>query len=322
MSREFLRLTVESAYKTAKVTPTAGTDQIIIRLDGSNGFTMREAPLQTSVMYGGGFAVEAAEVSTRQEVKGALQVKLCYSQAALLMGLLMRRINSGQTTPWVTTEPVGDLASVTVDHAIFQDDTGTYLRKTYEGIKASGGSAECSEDNPIVQLNLDLMGSTVVGNSFDASSDPDATAFPVPAETDYVSDFVLFTHLDGAVAVNGAQVDINSFKFNIQNKMDGKYFTKRYLKKLRFYGRATKLDLGVPLYASPNERLALEARTAFTTTAAFTNAVNTLTLNLHSKNKFEKVDDSLDLDKMYSRTLSVKNIYDSAAAADVDMTYG
>ena len=91
-------------------------------------------------------------------------------------------INAGQTTPWVTTEPPGDLASVSIYHAITRSD-GTIKRRVYLGCKVDGWDLDVSEDSTIATLSLDISGSTPQGNQFDSSTDPTAGTFPAPTDS-------------------------------------------------------------------------------------------------------------------------------------------
>ena len=124
MSREFLMLVQESAYKTPVATPvvwpTASANAFYIRLDGANVFTMRPRPVMVAVPYGGGVAIDAFRVSRQDRVQGPAgrpsstpgrSRSSCCSGAA-------SRSTAGQTGPWTTTEPAGDLASVAIYHAI------------------------------------------------------------------------------------------------------------------------------------------------------------------------------------------------------------
>ena len=115
MSREFLFLVQESAYKTPVATPVVGrllANAFYIRLDGANVFTMRPRPVMVAVPYGGGVAIDAFRVSDKIECKGRLVTKLYagpLSQFLLQWG--GQQINTARP-PWTTTEPAGDLASV------------------------------------------------------------------------------------------------------------------------------------------------------------------------------------------------------------------
>src|SRR3954468_12180303 len=182
-AREFLWVVKESALGTVMTSPTAGTDSIYIRLIDGNSFGMVAEPVQEEIPYGGGFAVTAEIVSDHYACKGQLKTKLYPAQAAIMMAWCLTRITSGQTLPWVTTEPAGDLASCSVYHAVRRSD-GTYRRKRFAGCKVAGARIEVSRQSTTAMLTLDLQASRSYGNGMDGSSDPDATEFPAPAETD------------------------------------------------------------------------------------------------------------------------------------------
>ena len=91
------------------------------------------------------------------------------------------RSTRGQTAPWTTTEPAGDLASVAIYHAIARSD-GSIKRRVYLGCKVDGWDVEVSEDGTIATLSLDISGSTPQGNQFDSSADPTAVTFPAPTD--------------------------------------------------------------------------------------------------------------------------------------------
>src|SRR5208337_4852109 len=139
MSREFLLMVEESAYKTPVaspvVYPTASPTAYYARLDGGNVFTMRPRPVMVTVPYGGGVAVDGFRVSDKMECKGRLQVKL-YAGAGVaagtpgLGGFLMQwaaqQVNAAQSAPWTTTEPPGDLASCSIYHAVAYGNPTAY----------------------------------------------------------------------------------------------------------------------------------------------------------------------------------------------------
>src|SRR5438128_7496153 len=106
-AREFLYIVKESSLGTVMSNPVAETDSIYIRLVDGNSFGMVADPVIEEISYGGGLAVTAEAISDHYECKGQLKTKLYPSQAPLLLGLLASRINSGQTSPWTTTEPAG-----------------------------------------------------------------------------------------------------------------------------------------------------------------------------------------------------------------------
>src|SRR5438270_132047 len=97
MLREYLRITKENTYGVFNTAPTVGVDQIYIRLDDSNSFTMRKAPIPVRIPYGGGWAIPAYTFSDKLQLQGALRTSLYYSQAELLLSWGLTVINSDQT---------------------------------------------------------------------------------------------------------------------------------------------------------------------------------------------------------------------------------
>lgn len=321
-AREYLQIVTESAYGVPKASPVLGTDYLVIRLDEGNAFTMRPKPKQVVVNYGGGFATGAIMVAAETEVKGSLKTKMCYSQASLLMGWMAARINAGQTSPWTTTEIAGDLASMSVYHAIQRSD-GTYKKKWYPGVKVDKWKADTSREAQVVTLSLDLIAQKVNGNTYDASSDP-TTLFPVPAETDYPLDLMLFQHTSGNLKIANAgtaRVGYDSLSIEVDNKLDGKSYESRWLQLLRFLGRESKLMAKLLLKTTPDDRAAYEAITTQATSVKFDNGTHSLIVDFKGQNYLTGVDDELPLDKLYEQGLQLVNLFDQSAATDVGYTY-
>src|SRR4051812_40001572 len=137
--REFVMFVKESAYKVPKTTPVvwtqastyglANSDAYYGRLPGSNQFTMRMRPIGlVTVPYGGGIDIPAFTVSDKQECVGRYTSIASVSTLPFFLSWAGVRINAGQTSPWVTTEIPGDLASASIYHGIQLSD-GTILRK-------------------------------------------------------------------------------------------------------------------------------------------------------------------------------------------------
>jgi hypothetical protein len=318
--REFLWIVVESSYGTPKTTPVAGTDSIYVRLDEGNAFTAENVPLTVDIRYGGGLATKCDTVSDKQEIKGNLKVKLCYSQAAILLGLALIRVNAGKTAPWAqTTEPPGDIASVTVYHAVWADDLGDYVRKKLSGGKCLKGKVEVSEESQVLTLNLDLQFSKYDGNPFDSSSDPDATAFPAPTDASYPTDYVTFSHSDGGLFL-GSLVTARAQYWNLaldwDNKVEVAFFAKRWIQRMRSFGRDVGLDAEILLVSSPDDRTTFSQLGSLAAKLIFTNGVNTLTFDYKTASRIKTLPFDLPLDKMYRRKLSLENRWDKSASVD------
>lgn len=320
--REFLQITKESALGVKKTTPVRGTDQIAIRLEDGNSYTPRATPVTVPVMYGGGYNVEADTISDKMEVKGTLKTTLCYSQASLLLGAALSKINSGQTAPWTTTEPANQYASVWIDHAIWRDDTGTYKRTAYPGCKFDAGNFAVSEDSQKMTVSLDVLGTKYQGNTFDSSVDPTALEFPQPDDDEYPTDYVLFIHSNAALLIDTvAFLKYKSLNFSWQNNHVVEYFANRFVQQQRSWGRKLKLDSDVHLVASPDFRAAFQTLAAKDVSVAFTNGTNTLTLDFQGNARIEGLDDDLPLGTNYMRRMSIGSRFDTAAGTDFSFTY-
>src|SRR5262245_41486896 len=181
-SREYVMLVIESAYGVPKATPVLGTDKFYARLDDGNSFTMQMEPTFNPIMYGGGLAIPALQVSDQKVCRGRFQTKLyAGSYCATLLKWAMTTVNSGRTTPWATTDasflmPVGDLASMSFYHAI-QNNDSTYDLRRYGGVKALNCQITCSRQSPVAMATFDIQGIRDDLNAAGSVAYPDATEF-------------------------------------------------------------------------------------------------------------------------------------------------
>ncbi len=312
---EFLWIVQESALGTPMVSPVAGTNSIYIRLAGANRFTMRTKPNFRKIPFGGGFAVQGYTVTDQTKVTGNLQVELCYTQAQLLLDWAVTRINSGQTTPWTTTEDPGDLASCTVYHGVKRSD-GTIIRRQYSGVKVSSWSLPSAADSGLSLLNLGLIAKRV------AASDPDATAFPAPADTLFPTDPVLFIHSTANFTVGGSALAYcQEGTLSAENMLDARYFQSAYLSLCKLRGRKAKADFGVLLTASPNWYGLFEAATVQALICLWTNTTHTITLQFNGNNLLASLDDSLEPGKLYDQKFELENQYSTSASEDIHFTF-
>lgn len=321
-TREYLMVVVESAFGTPKASPVKGTDSIFVRLDEGNAFSMEPNPLTVEINHGGGYAVKQDTVSSKTELKGSLKLKLCYSQAKILLGLALTKINAGQTSPWTTTEAKDDLASVSIYHAVFQDDTGTFLRQKYVGVKCTGGKLDVSEDSQVMALSLDLQGSKYFPNEFGDATAITTTEFPVPLETDYANDYVTFSHSDGGMFV-GDLVVARAYYWTLglswTNKVEATYFAKRFAPRIRCYGREVALDSELMLVSSPNDLATFRQLGGLAAKTVFTNGTNTLTFDFKSSNRIKGLPYDTTLDRTYRRKFSLENRFDPTAGVDFSL---
>jgi hypothetical protein len=325
-SREFLMLVKESSLGTPMTSPVAGTDLIYIRLTDGNAFGMAAAPIHVEIPYGGGLAITADVVSDHYECKGQLKTKLYPAQAALLMAWITGRVNAGQTLPWVTTEPPGDLASVSLYHGIQRSD-GTYLRKRFSGCKATGATIEVSRQATVASLSVDIQGCQQFGSAFDGTTDPTATEFPAPVDSSFPTGPYNFKQTAGFLICRGTGTAVRSkyedLTIKVQNSVDGRWFETSFLQLNQFTGRSTTLDATLLFQATPDDRSALEAITAQTVSVGFHNGVTgqNMTITMNGRNVIKALPYDLPLDKAFTQKLSLMNVYDLAAAEDFDVAF-
>ena len=322
MAREFLMLLRETSYGTPDLTtgaPTAGSFAYV-RLDDDNAFTPREMPTLVAIPYGGGLDVDALDVADYNEVKGQLQLKLCYSQASLLFGWLVSRINSGRTTPWTTTDassvmPPGDLASLSIYHAKMRSD-GTYERKRYAGCKASNWSLTVNRQGQVASLSIGIVGQKAEGNEADSSSDPDATEFPAPSDSDFATDLALFSHTSGGLKIASVRTLYESITLQSTHKLGAGAMEAKHLSYLLFTGRETTLAAKGLYKASPNDRTALESRTAQDVQLVLTDGSHTITLDLNTNGRVNQLADDLSKGNAYMQEATVKSFWDTSVGGD------
>ena len=340
MSREFLMLVQESSFMTPVaspvVWPTASASAFYIRMDGSNAFTMRPRPVIIAVPYGGGYAVDAFRVSDKLECKGRLTTKLYAGPvSAFLLGWAATQVNAGLTAPWVTTNVVGDLASVAIYHAIMRSD-GTIKRRVYLGCKVDSWDLDISEDSTIATLSLDITVAVAQGNQFDSSTDPTAVTFPVPTDaqmpTGGATGPYVFVHASGGLTIGSARTQFQSLKLSSKNVIARRFWASRFAQVLRFVGRSTTLEATNYYAPSPDDRTDFEGLLGFQTSGtvpytttgvslALNNGTHSATFNLENNSVFTNIEDQLPLNDLYLQTSTVTNQYDPTSGTDFTVTF-
>lgn len=321
MAREHLLLVEESSYGVPALTtgaPSTGRFSWI-RLDEDNAFSLRMVPDRGKRMWGGGLAVPGQTYADTYTCKGSLRLAVAYSQADRLFKWCTGRVNSGRTAPWTTTDasgvmPPGDLASVSLYHA-FQRADGSFKLNRYAGCKVASWNFECSREQPVGMLSMEIQAQRRLGNAKDGSSDPGTTEFPylTVADTVYPTDLVLFSHSSTRFSVGGSARSLYSrASIRCTNTLDPNFFESNFLQLLNFFGRSTMLECKNLLKASPDDRTAFEALTAQTVSLAYSNTTNTLTFTMNSKNYFDGLDDDFAMGAAYEQGWRIENYYDAS----------
>ena len=320
-SREFVFGVVESAYGTPKSSPTLGTDSFYPRLSGSNSFTMVGDPQFYEIMYGGGRAIAALTGSDQMSVTGQIETELYGAQGAFLLNLALQQVNAGGTVPWTTTEPPGDLASMTFYHAVTRSD-GTIKRLQFQGCKATRLVLAGSRQQKIWKVTVGLQAQKWNGNTYDSSADPTATPFPAPAESSYPTDPFRYIDMASNITIGSGRTQIESVTHTVENKMDPRWFENRFLSLHRFLGRTITSDYEILYKPSPDDITNYQNIVVQAHSFELNNGTHTATLGFNAQNFITKLSKNLELDKVYTLKLTLKNYWDPAAnaGAGADMT--
>jgi hypothetical protein len=313
--RRFLRISQEAVFG---VFPTSSPVEYYVRIDQPGSFSVMHQPQFWQIMSGSGFCVPALFGSQVSGLGMTLSIPLDYANAASLLGWACQVINTGQTSPWVTTEIAGDLASCSVELGWSNTD-GTIRRKRNLGCKVAALSLTGSKDDPVMRLNLTLIGSTPQGNAYDSSTDPSAGAFPVPADSVFPASPVLFQHLKSGLTIgNVARSNFQSIAFSVQNRIKPYFDESRFANLIRFNGRTTKLSGVSRLKATPDDRTSYESSTTIgsANTVEWNNGSHTITLTLNAQNFFDSIGEQMSLDEEIYYSWSLSNMLDTAATTD------
>jgi hypothetical protein len=328
--REWVSIVEETAYGTANASPTiwttattyglANAQQYYMRLDTGNAFTMRSVPTTVEVPFGGGFRVGAYATSDKQIVSGQLSVILSVSHAPFLLSWALQRINAGQTAPWTTTEPAGDLASCTVYHAINMN--GTVKRQSYPGCKPSSFALAVSEDGTLCRATIGLTAQKFAGNTFDASSDPTTTPFPDPLDTYFPIDPYVFIYAGGSnyVTLDGSvRTKFSELNFNVENTLVSRFYANRWIQLLRWVGRDTMVSTKVEFDNYTDRQNFYQVATG-SASVELSNGTHGFTIGMNSQNYVAPLGDDLPLADLYMQTFTSNNLYDTTAGSDLTLT--
>lgn len=327
-ARELLYTVIESSYGTAKSTPVLGTDACYHRITESNAYTPEMKPLIEVIEsdMGDGIVVPAEYITDAYALAGNWQ-GLLYPGiwSELLLKAAINPVNSGRTTPWTTTDsggvmPIGDLASLSIYHGI--DIAGTYERNLHTGMKVQSLQLSASEQQRQVRFNAGLIGIKSVGNAQEATSDPDATAFPAPAVTDYPTGPYLFSHFvtgTGTLKIDTARTQVTSWQFTVTNTLAPRRYMGKYIQTCRRVKRTCQAVIGLRM-TSMADRDAFRALTGRTVEFKLDNGTKSVRLNMQAASVALDYQRDLSMDNEHLYTLTIGSKYDTAASSDLALT--
>lgn len=315
----------ESAYGTTKTSPTAGTDSIYLNLPDSNAFNSTSVPVPFVTPYGGGFDVGADLSIDHHNTTGKLTTLLYPDQAAFWLGLAVQRINSAQDSPFVTTEPPGDLASFVLYHAI-KARSGTITRHRFPGGKVNNLKLSASRSDPRWKVELDFVFQKQYPHPTGSLAAPDATEFPLPTEASYPSNPYLFSETVGEFKRAGTALSqYQSIEINIGNALDPLHFESPWLSTCGAHGRSATINASLLYKTSPDHLTDLQAGTSRAFIVKLTKGTKILTINFNGANHVSAATYNLGLGKEFIQDIAIMNKWDrtalSGAGDDVTYTY-
>jgi hypothetical protein len=310
-ANEYLWLVEESAYGTPVASPVVGTSQFLVPLVDSNSFAMTEDPEFQEIAYGGGLDVVADVVADTRTVKGSLSTLGYPLLTKWLLQAAVTRVNAGQTSPWVTTEPVNDLASISVYHLIRGRD-GSWLSYSYPGTKIAGINLSVSRQDPKLKLKLDLVGQKEFPNAADSSAA--LTPPAAPTEAQYPRGPYLFSHTGGLVLLGGSALTrYTDLTVDIKNKLDPQCYESRWVQTLGAKGREATADAGLLLTSASNLRATYQAVTSQGLSVAFNDGTTTTTIAFNSNAHVNKLGFDLPLGKEFMQKATFRPKWDRSA---------
>lgn len=318
-AREFAMLVKESSYGVPKATPVLGTDAYVLRLTGGNSFDMQQNPIIGDIPYGGGYNSPACRYSAQVEHKGSLQGEMYYGDgfAKFIADWCLTQVNSGRTTPWVTTDashvmPPTDLASVSGYRGIQLDD-GTYERRRHRGIKVHSGSFTATSQDPLMKYNLQLVGQGDDLNAAASAEFPDATEFPAPTESDYLCGAFLFPHTSGGLKIGSVRTLYGSATISFTNTMDAKYYESKYIVLDKFCGRTITVAVNLYLKKTPDDVASYRSLEALDTELTFDDGVNWLKFDFGTNCAWKGLARQTKIDGVYEYNGTLQVYWDAAA---------
>lgn len=321
---EVLVLCQESAFGTPVL--TAGnvdytlTSTFVVPTPQSNGFQADFKPNLQEIPFGGGFDVCVDVVASTYETKATFSTYGYPALTAFLLNAACVQVNSGGSSPWSTTEPQYDLASIAAFHAV-RMRSGTVKRRKLVGGKISRLNLSCSRQDPRLKITGEIIFQKEVGNAADSSSDVSSTVFPLPADTNYPTGPYLFTHTASSVIYTASAItSYESIAVNVANKLDVRHFESAYPSVIAYLGRETTVQMDLLLKSSPNLRADYQAITSRAFSVTWNNGTKSSQISLGNSNHITDLPYDLPLGQQFMQKLSLKNRYNLSAGTDLAIT--
>jgi hypothetical protein len=198
---------------------------------------------------------------------------------------------------------------------------GSIKRRAYLGTKVDGWEIEVSQDGTIATLSMELSASTPQGNQFDSSTDPTATAFPAPTDSQLPINPYVFLHASGGLTIGSSRTQFQSIKVRCKNQVTRRFWANRFVNLMRFVGRSCTLEAVNFYAATPDDRTSYEGLLNETTSFALNNGGHSITINMNTASVITTFEDQLPLNDLYTQTMTVSNQWDSTAGSDLALSF-
>lgn len=309
MAREWLIATIESAYGTIKSSPTVNTEYIPVRLSEDNSFTMRKVPIRQTIRTADTRNRRAFTLSKRTQYEGQLKCLAYVAHMPLICQWATSMINSGQSSPWTTTERPNDLASCTIDHAIEDPSAGTVTKTRYTGVKVASMEAVWDNQTDYGKVTLNLVGKTSTTHTQTE-----------PADSDYPSAVYCLQDLT-TIKFGSTTTNIRSFRLSVANTMAKHFDEAATLSYCRMKGRDVNFGSQLLYKIGTDRRDAFTALTAQDCEFTFTSGSNTMKFDFDNTNYIGSLEDSLPLGDEFSQDMTVEAFYDTSVDGDLAVTF-
>jgi hypothetical protein len=204
MNCMWLKLVRESAYKTPVTPTTINEDYLVIELLDDDPASIELEP-NTEQLYSWLACGDPDRgIGETYQITGTIRTLLYPDQAPILLGWAMREVAdqavTGEEIPWVTSEPAGQLASMSADFA-YRDNNGNERKDRFLGGKVTGftlGAVRGTRDGAFVlELQVAFSERTTTTATAPAASD-----YPAAATSPY-----FLSAATGNLTIDGTAID-------------------------------------------------------------------------------------------------------------------
>jgi hypothetical protein len=321
MARQFAMIVAETEYGVPLDAEdrVLGTNTFYFPINQSNAVNIQDTATIGTLMYGGGYNTRSCAMSAQSALTGTIQTSLFATPLTkFLLDASFVQINTGRTTPWVTTDPdyvmpAKDLASFTLMFGHEQVD-GSVKRLGYHGLKIMSGNVSLQSG----QQTGGTMSFTVQGNGISTPSPED---FPEPSSSDFPCGVFTFSDLDGGLKIGSVRKAFGGVEIAWTNSMSVQYFEKKYPTMIRNLGRETSVNVSnMYLKPTPDDHASYKSLTPFVSQVKLVGAGSkTLQFDLPIT-RWMTLTHDYSLENPYFRNGTLGSFYDPSIGTDITVT--